>query len=72
MLQVMLDLETMSTKSNAAIVSIGAVLFSKDDGLLDYNDSKNTQITTLNMPYSMGLYLHEIESMHIQVKLESN
>ena len=47
-------------------------LFSKDDGLLDYNDSKNTQITTLNMPYSMGLYLHEIESMHIQVKLESN
>jgi len=47
-------------------------LFSKEDGLLDYNDSKNTQITTLNMPYSMGLYLHEIESMHIQVKLESN
>jgi DNA-directed RNA polymerase II subunit RPB2 len=47
-------------------------LFSKEDGLLDYNDTKNTQITTLNMPYSMGLYLHEIESMHIQVKLESN
>ena len=47
-------------------------LFSKEDGLLDYNDTKNTQITTLNMPYSMGLYLHEIESMHIQVKLTSN
>jgi DNA-directed RNA polymerase II subunit RPB2 len=47
-------------------------LFSKEDGLLDYNDTKNTETTTLNMPYSMGLYLHEIESMHIQVKLESN
>lgn len=35
MLQVMLDLETMSTKSNAAIVSIGAVMFSKDDGIVD-------------------------------------
>lgn len=35
MLQVMLDLETMSTKSNAAIASIGAVMFSKDDGIID-------------------------------------
>ena len=35
MIQVMLDLETMSTRSNAAIASIGAVKFSLEDGVLD-------------------------------------
>ena len=31
----MIDLETMSTRSNAAIASIGAVKFSVDDGIID-------------------------------------
>jgi hypothetical protein len=35
MLNVMLDLETMSTESNAAICSIGAVKFSLDEGIID-------------------------------------
>lgn len=35
MLNVMLDLETMSTESNAAICSIGAVKFSLDEGIVD-------------------------------------
>jgi hypothetical protein len=35
MLQVMLDLETMSTNYNAAIASIGAVKFSEEDGIVD-------------------------------------
>ena len=34
-IQVMLDLETMSTESNAAICSIGAVKFSIDEGIID-------------------------------------
>lgn len=34
-IQVMIDLETMSTESNAAICSIGAVKFSIDEGILD-------------------------------------
>jgi hypothetical protein len=34
-IQVMIDLETMSTRSNAAICSIGAVKFSVEDGILD-------------------------------------
>lgn len=34
-IQVMLDLETMSTRSNAAIASIGAVKFSVEDGIID-------------------------------------
>ena len=33
--QVMLDLETMSTESNAAICSIGAVKFTADLGIVD-------------------------------------
>ena len=43
-------------------------LFQPNSGLLDANDT-NEKTTTLNMPYSMGLFVHEIESMHIQVKL---
>jgi hypothetical protein len=34
-INVMIDLETMSTESNAAIASIGAVKFTIDDGVLD-------------------------------------
>jgi exodeoxyribonuclease VIII len=34
-INVMLDLETMSTESNAAICSIGAVKFSLEEGVLD-------------------------------------
>lgn len=34
-LNCMVDLETMSTASDAAIVSIGAVLFSQEQGILD-------------------------------------
>lgn len=32
---VMLDLETMSTNPNAAIIAIGAVAFNKKDGVVD-------------------------------------
>jgi hypothetical protein len=35
MIQVMIDLETMSTEPNAVIVSIGAVKFSVEDGIID-------------------------------------
>ena len=35
MIQVMLDLETMSVSSNAAIASIGAVKFTEEDGIID-------------------------------------
>jgi inhibitor of KinA sporulation pathway (predicted exonuclease) len=34
-IHVMIDLETMSTESNASIASIGAVKFSVDEGVLD-------------------------------------
>lgn len=46
-------------------------LFQPESGLLDASDN-NEKTTTLNMPYSMGLFLHEIESMHVQVKLSSD
>ena len=35
MIQVMLDLETMSVRSNAAIASIGAVKFEVGSGIVD-------------------------------------
>ena len=35
MIQVMLDLETMSVRSNAAIASIGAVKFDTETGIVD-------------------------------------
>ena len=44
-------------------------LFQPETGLLDANP--DYPVETVNMPYSMGLFLHEIESMHIQVKLSS-
>jgi len=44
-------------------------LFQAETGLLDSNPEY--PVEQLHMPYSMGLFLHEIESMHIQVKLSS-
>jgi DNA-directed RNA polymerase II subunit RPB2 len=44
-------------------------LFQPETGLLDANPEY--PVERLHMPYSMGLFLHEIESMHIQVKLSS-
>jgi len=44
-------------------------LFQPETGLLDSNSDH--LISTVDMPYSMGLFIHEIESMHIQVKLSS-
>jgi DNA-directed RNA polymerase II subunit RPB2 len=45
-------------------------LFQPETGLLDANPEYPT--TTVGIPYSMGLFIHEIESLHIQVKLTSN
>jgi DNA-directed RNA polymerase II subunit RPB2 len=45
-------------------------LFQPETGLLDANPEYPT--TTVGIPYSMGLFIHEIESLHIQVKLSSN
>lgn len=44
-------------------------LFQPETGLLDANPEYPT--STVDMPYTMGLFIHEIESMHIQVKLSS-
>ena len=44
-------------------------LFQPETGLLDANPEYPT--TEVSMPYTMGLFIHEIESMHIQVKLSS-
>jgi len=44
-------------------------LFQPETGLLDANPDHPT--TKLTMPYSMGLFVHEIEAMHMQVKLSS-
>jgi DNA-directed RNA polymerase II subunit RPB2 len=44
-------------------------LFQPETGLLDANPEY--PVERINMPYSMGLFVHEIESMHIQVKLSS-
>ena len=46
------------------------LLFQPESGLLDANpDLVSTQITT---PYALGLTVHELESMHISVKLVSD
>jgi DNA-directed RNA polymerase II subunit RPB2 len=42
-------------------------LFQKETGLLDYNS--NYPASKLEIPYSSGLFVHEIESMHLQIKL---
>jgi len=44
-------------------------LFQPETGLLDANP--DYPVEKLSMPYSMGLFLNEIQSMHIQVKLSS-
>jgi len=45
-------------------------LFQPETGLLDANPAYPT--TKIDVPYSMGLFIHEIESMHISVKLSSS
>ena len=44
-------------------------LFQPDTGLLDANDSYPT--TKLSMPYTMRLFVQEMEAMHLQIKLSS-
>ena len=56
--------ESMTLRSDAH-----EFLFQPDTGLLDANPEYPT--TMVPIPYSMGLFIHEIESMHIQVKLSS-
>jgi DNA-directed RNA polymerase II subunit RPB2 len=56
--------ESMTLRSDAH-----EFLFQPETGLLDANPDYPT--TTVPIPYSMGLFIHEIESMHIQVKLSS-
>jgi DNA-directed RNA polymerase II subunit RPB2 len=56
--------ESMTLRSDAH-----EFLFQPDTGLLDVNPEYPT--TVLPIPYSMGLFLNEIQSMHIQVKLSS-
>ena len=56
--------ESMTLRSDAH-----EFLFQPDTALLDANPDYPT--TMVPIPYSMGLFIHEIESMHIQVKLSS-
>jgi len=42
-------------------------LFNKETGKLDTSDSS----TKIEMPYCSGLFIHEMESMHLQVKLST-
>ena len=45
------------------------LLFEPETGLLDSHDQYQT--TTISTPYALGLLVHELESMHISVKLAS-
>ena len=45
------------------------VLFQPESGLLDANPELKS--VTLNVPYTLGLMIHELESMHLSVKLLS-
>jgi DNA-directed RNA polymerase II subunit RPB2 len=45
------------------------LLFQPESGLLDANPELETK--KLDMPYVLGLLIHELESMHISVKLMS-
>uniref|UniRef100_A0A6C0CUI8 DNA-directed RNA polymerase n=1 Tax=viral metagenome TaxID=1070528 RepID=A0A6C0CUI8_9ZZZZ len=56
--------ESMTLRSDAH-----EFLYQPETGLLDANPEFPTTIVPI--PYSMGLFIHEIESMHIQVKLSS-
>jgi DNA-directed RNA polymerase beta subunit len=42
-------------------------LFQPETGLLDAN--VDLPVSTVQMPYSMGLLVHELESSHISMKL---
>ena len=42
-------------------------LYQKETGLLDYTSEH--PLGSLNIPYCAGLFVHELESMHLQVKL---
>jgi DNA-directed RNA polymerase II subunit RPB2 len=42
-------------------------IFQKETGLLDY--TSEFPLGSLNIPYCAGLFVHEMESMHLQVKL---
>jgi len=44
-------------------------LFQPDTGLLDSNPDYPT--TKVGIPYAMGLFIHEMESMHLSVRLSS-
>jgi DNA-directed RNA polymerase II subunit RPB2 len=44
-------------------------LFQPETGRLD--SDPDYPVSTVEMPYAMGLFLHEVESLHIQVKLSS-
>jgi len=45
------------------------LLFQPETGLLDANEESESKI--VSMPYALGLVLHELEAMHISVKLAS-
>ena len=45
------------------------LLYQPETGLMDSNDKYES--STLSMPYAMRLFIHEMESMHLQVKLSS-
>jgi DNA-directed RNA polymerase beta subunit len=45
------------------------LLFQPETGLLDANEDYESKI--VSMPYALGLVLHELEAMHISVKLAS-
>jgi DNA-directed RNA polymerase beta subunit len=45
------------------------VLFEPETGLLDAN--AQTQPSTLTIPYALKLVVHELEAMHISMKLAS-
>lgn len=45
-------------------------LFQPETGLLDADEDVET--TELTVPYSLRLFIQELQSMHISVKLASN
>lgn len=47
------------------------VLFQKEEGVLDTIILPDQETTVLRMPYSMSLFIHEMEAMHISPKLVS-
>jgi DNA-directed RNA polymerase beta subunit len=46
------------------------VLFDPQEGLLDAR--ADTETVEIKMPYAMGLYVKEVEAMHISMKLVGN